>query len=172
MLYAVLGVSLFGIASLGATLGAAMGLTGFIILYFFADGSTNAGVYAVWDLMNSFTFSAIPMFILLGDLLVASGLSSRIYNAIAPLFERVPGQLLHSNIAVSTLFGAVSGSSAATSAAVGSVAAQLGIQLSAAAQANTLTKLTLSQVAPILPYLFLVLILIFRPRGLLGTREG
>jgi branched-chain amino acid transport system permease protein len=40
------------------------------------------------------------------------------------------------------------------------------------AQANTLTKLTLSQVAPILPYLFLVLILIFRPRGLLGTREG
>jgi branched-chain amino acid transport system permease protein len=35
-----------------------------------------------------------------------------------------------------------------------------------------LTKLTLSQVAPILPYLFLVLILIFRPRGLLGTREG
>jgi branched-chain amino acid transport system permease protein len=41
-----------------------------------------------------------------------------------------------------------------------------------AAQANTLTKLTLSQVAPILPYLFLVLILIFRPRGLLGTREG
>lgn len=122
MLYAVLGGSLFGIASLGATLGAAMGLTGFIILYFFADGSTNAGVYAVWDLMNNFTFSAIPMFILLGDLLVAGGLSSRIYNAIAPLFERVPGQLLHSNIAVSTVFGAVSGSSAATSAAVGSVA--------------------------------------------------
>ena len=33
-------------------------------------------------------------------------------------------------------------------------------------------KLTISQVAPILPYLFLVLILIFRPKGLLGTREG
>ena len=48
----------------------------------------------------------------------------------------------------------------------------MGIQLSAAAQTNTLTTLTLSQVAPILPYLFLVLILIFRPRGLLGTREG
>ena len=37
---------------------------------------------------------------------------------------------------------------------------------------NTLVKLTLSQVAPILPYLLLVLILIFRPKGLLGTREG
>jgi len=36
----------------------------------------------------------------------------------------------------------------------------------------TLWKLKVSQVAPILPYLFLVLILIFRPRGLLGTREG
>src|SRR5687767_4598069 len=99
-----------------------MGLTGLIILFFFAGGSTNAGVYAVWDLMNSFTFSAIPMFIFLGDVLVWSGLSSRIYNAISPLFERIPGQLLHSNIAVSTVFGAVSGSSAATAAAVGSVA--------------------------------------------------
>ena len=37
---------------------------------------------------------------------------------------------------------------------------------------NSLLKLTISQVAPILPYLLLVLILIFRPKGLLGTREG
>lgn len=48
----------------------------------------------------------------------------------------------------------------------------LGLQLSAAVASNTLMKLTLSQIAPILPYLFLVLILIFRPKGLLGTREG
>jgi len=46
-----------------------------------------------------------------------------------------------------------------------------GVQASAAMQDNSLLKLTLSQVAPILPYLFLVLILIFRPKGLLGTRE-
>ena len=122
MLYSVLGISLFGIAAVGAALGAAMGLTGFIVLHFFAGGSTNLGVYAVWDLMSNFTFSAVPMFILMGDLLVAGGLSARIYGAISPLFERVPGQLLHSNIAVSTVFGSVSGSSAATSAAVGSVA--------------------------------------------------
>ena len=122
MLWTVLGVSLFSFAATGATLGAAMGLTGFIILHFFAGGSTNVGMYAVWDLMNNFTFSAVPMFILLGDVLVAGGLSGRIYTAIAPLFQRVPGQLLHSNIAVSTVFGAVSGSSAATSAAVGAVA--------------------------------------------------
>jgi branched-chain amino acid transport system permease protein len=47
-----------------------------------------------------------------------------------------------------------------------------GVSLSPAAASNTLMKLTISQIAPILPYLFLVLILIFRPKGLLGTREG
>jgi len=72
----------------------------------------------------------------------------------------------------SLLIGTIQTFAVAFDYSVGSVAAQLGIQLSAAAQASTLTKLTLSQVAPILPYLFLVLILIFRPRGLLGTREG
>lgn len=51
------------------------------------------------------------------------------------------------------------------------LAQQLGIELSESTRNNSIVKLTLSQVAPILPYLFLVLILIFRPRGLLGTRE-
>jgi branched-chain amino acid transport system permease protein len=48
----------------------------------------------------------------------------------------------------------------------------VGIQLSPGAADYSLFKLTISQIAPILPYLFLVLILIFRPKGLLGTREG
>jgi branched-chain amino acid transport system permease protein len=52
-----------------------------------------------------------------------------------------------------------------------SFAGQVGLPLSDAVRENSLAKLTLSQVAPILPYLFLVLILIFRPRGLLGARE-
>ena len=52
------------------------------------------------------------------------------------------------------------------------LARDMGWSLSAAAQDNSIVKLTVSQVAPILPYLFLVLILIFRPKGLLGTREG
>jgi branched-chain amino acid transport system permease protein len=55
---------------------------------------------------------------------------------------------------------------------VGSLLQQFGVGVSAAARDSTFLKLTLSQVAPIMPYLFLVLILIFRPRGLLGTREG
>ncbi|HUG23401.1 branched-chain amino acid ABC transporter permease [Piscinibacter sp.] len=53
-----------------------------------------------------------------------------------------------------------------------SVLSMLGLQLSGAAASNTFMTLTISQIAPILPFLFLVLILIFRPKGLLGTREG
>jgi len=52
-----------------------------------------------------------------------------------------------------------------------SLAQSWGLQVSDALANNSVLKLTLSQVAPILPYLFLVLILIFRPKGLLGNRE-
>lgn len=48
----------------------------------------------------------------------------------------------------------------------------IGVSIGSELAGNTLMKLTISQIAPILPYLFLVLILIFRPKGLLGTREG
>lgn len=122
MLWLVLGGSLVGLLATGAALGAGMGLTGFIILKFFAGGATDLALIGVWNQTYNFTFSAVPMFILLGDMLVASGISARVYGAVAPLFQRFRGGLLHSNIAVSTIFGAVSGSSAATSAAVASVA--------------------------------------------------
>ena len=72
----------------------------------------------------------------------------------------------------SVLIGVIQTFAVAFDYSVGTLAQQLGVQLSASASGNTLVKLTLSQVAPILPYLFLVLILIFRPKGLLGTREG
>ena len=72
----------------------------------------------------------------------------------------------------SLLIGVIQTFAVALDYSVGTLLTQLGITLSPAAQANSLIKLTVSQVAPILPYLFLVLILIFRPRGLLGTREG
>jgi TRAP-type mannitol/chloroaromatic compound transport system permease large subunit len=106
----------------GAVLGAALGLTGFAILHFFAGGSTRIGVQTVWNTLNEFTLTAIPLFILLGELLVASGLARGVYRALAPFFARLPGGLLHTNIAVCTIFGAVSGSSMSVAAAVGSVA--------------------------------------------------
>lgn len=106
----------------GAVLGAALGLTGFVILHVFAGGATRVGVQTVWNTLNEFTLTAIPLFILLGELLVASGLAKGVYRALAPIFARLPGGLLHTNIAVCTVFGAVSGSSMSVAAAVGSVA--------------------------------------------------
>ncbi len=72
----------------------------------------------------------------------------------------------------SILIGVIQTFAVAFDTSIITVAAQLGIELSDAVKNNSVIKLTISQVAPILPYLFLVLILIFRPKGLLGTREG
>lgn len=109
-------------AGSGLALGAALGLTGLLILHFVAGDAAFVAVDAVWNVFNSFTLSAIPLFIMLGEIMLRSGVSERIYSALAPLFRRVPGGLLHTNIAVCTLFGAVSGSSLSTAAAVGAVA--------------------------------------------------
>ncbi|WP_280155289.1 branched-chain amino acid ABC transporter permease [Piscinibacter sp. XHJ-5] len=72
----------------------------------------------------------------------------------------------------SVLIGVIQTFAVALDYSLLSVLSGFGLQVGAAAAANTLMKLTISQIAPILPYLFLVLILIFRPKGLLGTREG
>ena len=109
-------------ASSGVALGAALGLTGLVILEFFGNGSTYLALDVIWGVFNSFTLSAVPMFILLGEILLRSGISERAYTAFTPVFAKVPGGLLHSNVAACTLFGAVSGSSLSTAAAVGSVA--------------------------------------------------
>ncbi len=72
----------------------------------------------------------------------------------------------------SLVIGVVQTFAVALDQSVASVLASLGFGLSPRAAQVSLLKLTVSQVAPILPYLFLVLILIFRPKGLMGTREG
>ena len=122
MIWAFLGGVLGLTVMSGAVLGAALGLTGFAILEIFGGGVTRLGVQAVFNVLAEFTLTAIPLFILLGDVLVASGLATGIYRAMSPLFGRLRGGLLHTNIAVCTVFGAVSGSSMSVSAAVGSVA--------------------------------------------------
>ena len=106
----------------GAFLGAALGLTGLLLLQFAAGGAVSLAMDAVWNTISSFTMSAIPLFVLMGNVMKTSGVSTRIYTAMNPLFCRIPGGLLHTNIAVCTVFGAVSGTSMTTAAAVGSVA--------------------------------------------------
>ena len=72
----------------------------------------------------------------------------------------------------SVLIGVLQTFAVAFDYSLATLAQHLGLNLGPAAMNNSYVKLTLAQIAPILPYLFLVLILIFRPRGLLGKREG
>lgn len=122
MLWPTLGASIVLFALVGSALGATMGLAGLIVLYLFAGGAVELAALSVWNLSSDYTLSAVPLFILLGDIIVAAGLSAQTYRAVAPFLEPIPGRLLHSNIVVSGLFSAVTGSSTATTAAVGSVA--------------------------------------------------
>ncbi len=95
---------------------------GLLVLLFEFKGNFSVLGNALWNTFNSFTFTAVPAFILLGEVLGQSGLASRIYAAISPGFERLPGKLLQTNIGACTVFSAISGSSTATAAVVGSIA--------------------------------------------------
>ena len=75
-----------------------------------------------WHVSTDFLLAAIPMFILLGEILVRSGISARMYTALELWLGRIPGGLMHSNVAASALFAATSGSSVATAATIGTVA--------------------------------------------------
>ncbi len=121
MSWMILSSGLLVLLSSGALLGAALGLIGLILLHFQGYGSMSLAINSSWNLLTGFSLTAVPLFIFLGDILLASGVSTRVYNGLTPLFRRIPGQLLHTNIAVCTLFSAVSGSSSATAAAIGSI---------------------------------------------------
>lgn len=121
MSWVILSTGLLTLLSSGAVLGAALGLVGFILLHFQGDGAMALAINSSWNLLTGFSLTAVPLFIFLGDILLASGVSTKVYNGLTPLFRRIPGKLLHTNIAVCTLFSAVSGSSSATAAAIGSV---------------------------------------------------
>ncbi|NVK02381.1 MAG: TRAP transporter large permease [Oceanospirillaceae bacterium] len=75
-----------------------------------------------WGAANSFTLAAIPMFIFMAEILLGSGLSARLYNGVTPFVRKLPGGLLHTNIAGSGIFAAISGGSAPTAAAMSTVA--------------------------------------------------
>ena len=88
LFWVVLVGGLAAFAGSGLALGAALGLTGLLILQFLAGGVTFVAVDAVWNVLNSFTLSAIPLFILLGEIMLRSGVSQKIYTALSPVFQR------------------------------------------------------------------------------------
>lgn len=76
---------------------------------------------SLYDAMNSWSLAALPMFILMGEILYKSSISTRLLNGLKPWLVYIPGGLLHVNVAACSLFAAVSGSSAATTATVGKI---------------------------------------------------
>ncbi|MFO1306336.1 MAG: TRAP transporter large permease [Burkholderiales bacterium] len=75
-----------------------------------------------WGATNNFVLVAIPLFVLLGEFLVRGGFTDRMYRSLSDWLNPLPGGLLHTNIGASAMFAAVSGSSVATAATIGTVA--------------------------------------------------
>ncbi len=76
----------------------------------------------IWEQSIEYILVAIPMFILLGEIMLRSGIAYRMYNAVSQWLSWLPGGLMHANIGSASIFAATSGSSVATVATVGTVA--------------------------------------------------
>ncbi len=118
-----------GLLALYLTLGiwvfAAVGLVGLtalhLLLGFDIDriGAIMRGT--MWRSASTWELSAVPIFVMMGELMFRSDMSERLFRGLAPWVARVPGGLLHTNIAGCTVFAAVSGSTTATTATVGKI---------------------------------------------------
>lgn len=75
-----------------------------------------------WSSINSSILVAVPFYILLGEIILRTGIAERMYNALAQWVSWLPGGLMHSNVAASATFAAISGSSVATAVTIGNVA--------------------------------------------------
>ena len=106
----------------GMHVAAALGLIGVALMLIFSDRPLLDVLGQIgWNVNSSFVLVAIPLFILMGEILVRSRVSERLYRVLSDWLAPLPGGLLHSNIAACAVFAAVSGSSAATAATIGSV---------------------------------------------------
>jgi C4-dicarboxylate transporter, DctM subunit len=72
----------------------------------------------IWGSTSSWTLTALPLFLWMGEILFRTKLSEDMFKGLAPWIERLPGRLLHVNVIGCAIFAAVSGSSAATCATV------------------------------------------------------
>jgi C4-dicarboxylate transporter, DctM subunit len=75
----------------------------------------------IWGSTSSWTLTALPLFLWMGEILFRSKLSSDMFKGLAPWLNKLPGRLLHTNVIGCTIFAAVSGSSAATCATIGKI---------------------------------------------------
>src|SRR5688572_4832104 len=101
-----IGLTLAGVAWIGMQL-------------FSARPAGDAMAVTVWGAASSWTLTALPLFIWMGEILFRTKLSESMFRGLAPWVSRLPGRLLHTNVIGCTIFAAVSGSSAATCATIG-----------------------------------------------------
>lgn len=101
-----IGLSLLGVAWIGMEL-------------FTARPAGDAMAVTIWGSLSSWTLTALPLFVWMGEILFRTRLSEDMFKGLAPWLTRIPGRLLHTNIIGCTIFAAVSGSSAATCATIG-----------------------------------------------------
>ena len=101
-----IGLALMGVAWVGMEL-------------FTTRPAGDAMITTIWTGASSWTLTALPLFIWMGEILFRTRLSQDLFRGLAPWMRMLPGGLLHTNIAGCTLFAAVSGSSAATLTTVG-----------------------------------------------------
>ena len=113
-LFIVLGSGLWiGLALLGVALGA--------MELFTQRPVGDSMVLTIWGSTSSWTLTALPLFLWMGEILFRSKLSEDMFKGLAPWLNRLPGRLLHTNVIGCTIFAAVSGSSAATCATIGKI---------------------------------------------------
>ena len=117
----VFGILFLTLAS-GIWVGFSLYMVGFIGMILFSSlPAGNNMASSLWATCEKWEYVALPLFILMGEILYRSGISEKLFKSLVPWLYRLPGGLLLMNIISCTLFAAVSGSSAATTATVGRI---------------------------------------------------
>lgn len=115
-------VALVATFALSFHVASALGLTAFVVgMLHIGDVSEFFGQIP-WNLFSGTTIIVVPLFVLMGEILLRSGITEELYGALAKWMGRLPGGLLHTNILASGFFAAISGSSVATATTIGGVA--------------------------------------------------
>ena len=113
-------VALFALLGSGVWIGISLAGVAWIGMQLFSSRPAgDAMAVTIWGSASSWTLTALPLFVWMGEILFRTRLSEDMFKGLAPWLERVPGRLLHTNIIGCTIFAAVSGSSAATCATIG-----------------------------------------------------
>ncbi|RJP68834.1 MAG: TRAP transporter large permease subunit [Comamonadaceae bacterium] len=113
-------VSLFALLGSGVWIGLTLAGVAWIGMELFSSRAAgDAMAITIWGAASSWTLTALPLFVWMGEILFRTKLSESMFRGLAPWVNALPGRLLHTNILGSTIFAAVSGSSAATCATIG-----------------------------------------------------